>query len=150
MELNPVECLMVVAQIPKSHTCLLLSVSGWGFAYLLLLFFSLNFGGLHNPTLFTFLMTNTLICRYIATIDGVVNKRHLIAISEGTVIEGVHCTPDSVELMPPQPNISKPRLRIVVLFFCPEHVVLCVVFIYMIFLLVYWIDYMHSEYAFEH
>lgn len=38
---------------------------------------------------------------YIATIDGVVNKRHLIAISEGTVIEGVHCTPDSVELLPP-------------------------------------------------
>ncbi|RVW97757.1 putative ribosomal large subunit pseudouridine synthase SVR1, chloroplastic [Vitis vinifera] len=51
---------------------------------------------------------------YIATIDGVVNKRHLIAISEGTVIEGVHCTPDSVELLPPQPNISKPRLRVVV------------------------------------
>lgn len=71
------------------------------------------------PAIFVFtllLMTNTLICRYIATIDGVVNKRHLIAISEGTVIEGVHCTPDSVELLPPQPNISKPRLRVVVLF----------------------------------
>ncbi|KAL6328409.1 hypothetical protein AAG906_034553 [Vitis piasezkii] len=51
---------------------------------------------------------------YIATIDGVVNKRHLIAISEGTVIEGVHCTPDSVELLPPQPKILKPRLRVVV------------------------------------
>ncbi|KAL6977194.1 putative ribosomal large subunit pseudouridine synthase svr1, chloroplastic [Sarracenia purpurea var. burkii] len=51
---------------------------------------------------------------YIATIDGVVNKRHLIAISEGTVIDGIHCTPDSVELLPQQPDISRPRLRIVV------------------------------------
>lgn len=71
------------------------------------------------PTIFVFtppLMTNTLICRYIATIDGVVHKRHLIAISEGTVIEGVHCIPDSVELLPPQPKILKPRLRVVVLF----------------------------------
>ena len=40
-----------------------------------------------------------------------------MAISEGTVIDGVHCTPDSVELLPPQPAIlMKPRLRIVVLF----------------------------------
>nr|GMC47689.1 putative ribosomal large subunit pseudouridine synthase SVR1, chloroplastic [Ipomoea batatas]GMC50107.1 putative ribosomal large subunit pseudouridine synthase SVR1, chloroplastic [Ipomoea batatas]GMC54700.1 putative ribosomal large subunit pseudouridine synthase SVR1, chloroplastic [Ipomoea batatas]GMC55843.1 putative ribosomal large subunit pseudouridine synthase SVR1, chloroplastic [Ipomoea batatas] len=53
-------------------------------------------------------------CRYIATIDGEVNKRHLIAISEGTFIEGVHCTPDLVELLPKQPDISRPRLRIVV------------------------------------
>ncbi|CAK9159669.1 unnamed protein product [Ilex paraguariensis] len=47
-------------------------------------------------------------CRYIATIDGLVNKRHLIAISEGTVIEGVHCTPDVVELLPRQPDVSRP------------------------------------------
>ncbi|KAH9703946.1 putative ribosomal large subunit pseudouridine synthase SVR1 [Citrus sinensis] len=51
---------------------------------------------------------------YIATIDGAVNKRHLIAISEGTVIEGTHCTPDVVELLPPQPDIPRPRIRIVV------------------------------------
>ncbi|KAL4621526.1 hypothetical protein ACB092_06G234700 [Castanea dentata] len=51
---------------------------------------------------------------YIAVIDGDVNKRHLIAISDGTVIEGVHCTPDSVELLPRQPDIPRPRLRIVV------------------------------------
>lgn len=51
---------------------------------------------------------------YIAVIDGVVNKRHLISISEGTVIEGVHCIPDSVELLPRQPDIPRPRLRIVV------------------------------------
>ncbi|PSS05073.1 Pseudouridine synthase, RsuA/RluB/E/F, conserved site protein [Actinidia chinensis var. chinensis] len=51
---------------------------------------------------------------YIVAIDGVVNKRHLIAISEGTVIDGVHCTPDAVELLPQQPDISRPRLRIVV------------------------------------
>lgn len=51
---------------------------------------------------------------YIATIDGVVNKKHLIAINEGTVIDGIHCTPDSVELLPRQPDIERPRLRIVV------------------------------------
>ncbi|XAR72135.1 23S rRNA pseudouridine(2605) synthase [Bertholletia excelsa] len=51
---------------------------------------------------------------YIATIDGAVNKRHLIKISEGTIVEGVHCTPDVVELLPQQPDISRPRLRIVV------------------------------------
>lgn len=53
-------------------------------------------------------------CRYIATIGGAVSKRHLFAISEGTVIEGVHCTPDFVELLPKQPDIPRPRLRIVV------------------------------------
>lgn len=51
---------------------------------------------------------------YIAVIDGDVNKRHLIAINDGTVIEGIHCTPDSVELLPRQPDIPRPRLRIVV------------------------------------
>ncbi|KAK3027209.1 hypothetical protein RJ639_040798 [Escallonia herrerae] len=50
---------------------------------------------------------------YIATIEGAVNKRHLIAISEGTIIDGVHCTPDAVELLPQQRDISRPRLRIV-------------------------------------
>ncbi|CAA7390835.1 unnamed protein product [Spirodela intermedia] len=50
---------------------------------------------------------------YIATIEGAVHKKHLIAISEGTKIDGIHCTPDSVELMPVQSD-SKPRLRIVV------------------------------------
>ncbi|XP_019196796.1 PREDICTED: uncharacterized protein LOC109190688 [Ipomoea nil] len=58
--------------------------------------------------------SSNLSKEYIATIDGEVNKRHLIAISEGTVIEGVHCTPDLVELLPKQPDISRPRLRIVV------------------------------------
>ncbi|XP_031120186.1 putative ribosomal large subunit pseudouridine synthase SVR1, chloroplastic [Ipomoea triloba] len=58
--------------------------------------------------------SSNLSKEYIATIDGEVNKRHLIAISEGTFIEGVHCTPDLVELLPKQPDISRPRLRIVV------------------------------------
>lgn len=56
-------------------------------------------------------------CRYIATIDGVVNKRHLVAISDGTVIDGVHCTPDAVELLPQQPDKPRPRIRIVVILF---------------------------------
>ncbi|KAF5188534.1 Pseudouridine synthase family protein [Thalictrum thalictroides] len=51
---------------------------------------------------------------YIAAVDGVVNKRHLIAVSQGTAIEGVHCKPDSVELLPQQPDTPRPRLRIVV------------------------------------
>ncbi|CAK9159666.1 unnamed protein product [Ilex paraguariensis] len=58
--------------------------------------------------------SSNLTKEYIATIDGLVNKRHLIAISEGTIIEGVHCTPDVVELLPRQPDVSRPRLRIVV------------------------------------
>ncbi|KAK6933417.1 RNA-binding S4 domain [Dillenia turbinata] len=51
---------------------------------------------------------------YIATVDGAVTRRHLKAISEGTVIEGIHCSPDSVELLPRQPDFPRPRLRIVV------------------------------------
>lgn len=52
--------------------------------------------------------------RYIATIDGLVHKRHLIAISDGTTIEGVHCIPDIVELLPREPDMQRARLRIVV------------------------------------
>lgn len=51
---------------------------------------------------------------YIATIDGAVSKRNLLAISEGTVVDGTHCTPDAVELLPQQPDKTRPRLRIVV------------------------------------
>ncbi|CAK9313417.1 unnamed protein product [Citrullus colocynthis] len=51
---------------------------------------------------------------YIAAVDGAVSKQNLLTISEGTIIDGVHCTPDSVELLPRQPDISRPRLRIVV------------------------------------
>ncbi|GLT64238.1 hypothetical protein SLA2020_367440 [Shorea laevis] len=58
--------------------------------------------------------SSNLTKEYIAAIDGVVNKRHLIAIGEGTVIEGIHCTPDSVELLPRQLDLPRPRLRIVV------------------------------------
>ncbi|CAN4126606.1 unnamed protein product [Withania somnifera] len=58
--------------------------------------------------------SSNLSKEYIATIDGEVHKRHLIAISKGTVIEGVHCTPDNVELLPRQPDLPRPRLRIVV------------------------------------
>ncbi|KAG8390588.1 hypothetical protein BUALT_Bualt01G0099200 [Buddleja alternifolia] len=58
--------------------------------------------------------SSNLSKEYIATINGTVSKRHLLAISEGTVIEGVHCTPDLVEMLPQQPDISRPRLRIVV------------------------------------
>ncbi|KAI4382710.1 hypothetical protein MLD38_008638 [Melastoma candidum] len=51
---------------------------------------------------------------YIAVVEGDVHKRHLVALSQGTIVDGVHCTPDSVELLPKQPDISRPRLRIVV------------------------------------
>ncbi|CAA2984308.1 putative ribosomal large subunit pseudouridine synthase SVR1, chloroplastic isoform X1 [Olea europaea var. sylvestris] len=58
--------------------------------------------------------SSNLSKEYIATIDGAVNKRHLLALSEGTVVDGVHCTPDVVELLPQQPDILRSRLRIVI------------------------------------
>jgi len=39
-----------------------------------------------------------------------------MAISEGTMVEGIHCVPDLVELMPKQHDIPRAWLRIVVLF----------------------------------
>ncbi|KAJ8557533.1 hypothetical protein K7X08_003158 [Anisodus acutangulus] len=57
--------------------------------------------------------SSNLSKEYIATIDGEIHKRHLIAISEGTVTDGVHCSPDNVELLPRQPDKPRPRLRIV-------------------------------------
>ncbi|KAI4351471.1 hypothetical protein L6164_005839 [Bauhinia variegata] len=58
--------------------------------------------------------SSNLSKEYIATVEGGVHKRHLTAISEGTTIEGVHCIPDSVELLPREPDKQRSRLRIVV------------------------------------
>ncbi|XP_042043289.1 putative ribosomal large subunit pseudouridine synthase SVR1, chloroplastic isoform X1 [Salvia splendens] len=58
--------------------------------------------------------SSNLSKEYIASISGAVSKRQLIAISEGAVVEGVHCTPDLVELLSRQPDIPRARLRIVV------------------------------------
>ncbi|KZV37391.1 hypothetical protein F511_01259 [Dorcoceras hygrometricum] len=79
--------------------------------------------------------SSNLSKEYIATIDGVVSKKHLLTISEGTVIDGIQCTPDVVEQLPQQPDIKRPRLRIVVLFhnssslFCnpPSFLIFCAV-----------------------
>jgi len=54
-------------------------------------------------------------CRYVVTIDGVVHKKHLIAISEGTKIDGVMCVPDLVEPLA-ESDTRKTRLKIVVFF----------------------------------
>ncbi|KAJ6983414.1 glycerol-3-phosphate dehydrogenase SDP6 [Populus alba x Populus x berolinensis] len=43
-----------------------------------------------------------------------VGRLHVATNGEGTVIDSVHCTPDSVELLPQQPDISRPRLPIMV------------------------------------
>ncbi|KAL6649234.1 hypothetical protein ACP70R_013458 [Stipagrostis hirtigluma subsp. patula] len=51
---------------------------------------------------------------YVVTIDGAVHKKHLIAISEGTKIDGVKCIPDLVEPLAAQSDTKKTRLRIVV------------------------------------
>ncbi|KAK8936041.1 hypothetical protein KSP39_PZI013045 [Platanthera zijinensis] len=51
---------------------------------------------------------------YIACIEGTVQRRHLISVSEGTKVEGVHCVPDYVELLAAQLDAPRPRLRIVV------------------------------------
>lgn len=53
----------------------------------------------------------------MVTIDGAVHKKHLIAISEGTKIDGVMCIPDLVEPLAAQSDTRKTRLRIVVIFF---------------------------------
>ncbi|EXB96209.1 putative RNA pseudouridine synthase [Morus notabilis] len=58
--------------------------------------------------------SSNLSKEYIATIEGTVSKKHLLVISEGTFIDGVHCVPDSVELLPNQPEMPRPRLRVVV------------------------------------
>lgn len=50
---------------------------------------------------------------YVASVEGKVNMRHLQAISEGTLVEGVHCAPVSVELVP-LGNEQRQRVRIVV------------------------------------
>jgi len=52
----------------------------------------------------------------VVTIDGAVHKKHLIAISEGTKIDGVMCIPDLVEPLDAQSDTRKTRLKIVVFF----------------------------------
>uniref|UniRef100_A0A0D9VPP0 RNA-binding S4 domain-containing protein n=1 Tax=Leersia perrieri TaxID=77586 RepID=A0A0D9VPP0_9ORYZ len=51
---------------------------------------------------------------YVVTIDGPVYRNHLIAISEGTKIDGVKCIPDLVEPLDVQANTKRTRIRIVV------------------------------------
>ncbi|KAM0904819.1 hypothetical protein ACQ4PT_017804 [Festuca glaucescens] len=51
---------------------------------------------------------------YVVTIDGAVHKKHLIAISEGTRIDGVKVVPDSVEPLDAQTDTKRTRLKIVV------------------------------------
>lgn len=58
--------------------------------------------------------SSNLTKEYIAAVEGVISKRQLVTISEGTVIDGAKCIPDAVELLPQQPNVSRSRLRIVV------------------------------------
>ncbi|XP_021861251.1 putative ribosomal large subunit pseudouridine synthase SVR1, chloroplastic isoform X2 [Spinacia oleracea] len=58
--------------------------------------------------------SSNLTKEYIATVNGEVHKRQLVAIIQGTTIDGVHCTPEYVELLPRQQDILRARLRIVV------------------------------------
>ncbi|KQK23602.1 putative ribosomal large subunit pseudouridine synthase SVR1, chloroplastic [Brachypodium distachyon] len=51
---------------------------------------------------------------YVVTIDGAVHKKHLVAISEGTKVDGVKVVPDLVEPLDAQPDAKRTRLRIVV------------------------------------
>ncbi|CAM0870818.1 unnamed protein product [Alopecurus aequalis] len=51
---------------------------------------------------------------YVVTIDGAVHKKNLVAISEGTKIDGVKVVPDSVEPLDAQPDTKRTRLKIVV------------------------------------
>ncbi|GAB2222692.1 hypothetical protein Drorol1_Dr00016815 [Drosera rotundifolia] len=58
--------------------------------------------------------SSNLTKEYIATIQGDVHKRHLVTISEGTMIDGRHCTPDVVEFLPRQGDNPRHRIRVVV------------------------------------
>ncbi|KAL8136453.1 hypothetical protein V2J09_002454 [Rumex salicifolius] len=58
--------------------------------------------------------SSNLTKEYIAAIDGEVNKRHLVAISKGVLIDGVLCVPGFVELLPNQLDSRRHRIRIVV------------------------------------
>ncbi|XP_048502275.1 putative ribosomal large subunit pseudouridine synthase SVR1, chloroplastic isoform X2 [Beta vulgaris subsp. vulgaris] len=58
--------------------------------------------------------SSNLTKEYIAAVNGEVHKRHVMAINQGTTIDGVHCTPEFVELLPRQPDIPRARFRIVV------------------------------------
>ncbi|KAF7041343.1 hypothetical protein CFC21_051156 [Triticum aestivum] len=51
---------------------------------------------------------------YVVTIDGAVHKKHLVAISGGTVIDGVKVVPDLVEPLDAQADTKRTRLKIVV------------------------------------
>ncbi|KAF3778714.1 putative RNA pseudouridine synthase, partial [Nymphaea thermarum] len=87
--------------------------------------------GTPKPRLFTVgrldVATTGLLIVTNDAIEGNVNKRHLQAISEGTVIDGIHCRPDSVELLPAQPHNTKSRVRIVVLYStCDVIIYICV------------------------
>ncbi|VAH87651.1 unnamed protein product [Triticum turgidum subsp. durum] len=50
---------------------------------------------------------------YVVTIDGAVHKKHLVAISGGTVIDGVKVVPDLVEPLDAQADTKRTRLKIV-------------------------------------
>lgn len=51
---------------------------------------------------------------YVVTIDGAVHKKHLVAISGGTIIDGVKVVPDLVEPLDAQADTKRMRLKIVV------------------------------------
>lgn len=51
---------------------------------------------------------------YIATVGDKVTKRQLQALADGTEVEGVHCVPESVELITGEQGDTKKKLRIVV------------------------------------
>jgi len=51
---------------------------------------------------------------YVVTIDGAVHKKHLVAISGGTIIDGVKVVPDLVEPLDAQADTKRTRLKIVV------------------------------------
>ncbi|KAF2937325.1 putative ribosomal large subunit pseudouridine synthase SVR1, chloroplastic [Oryza sativa Japonica Group] len=58
--------------------------------------------------------SSNIMKEYVVTIDGPVHRNHLIAISEGTKIDGVKCIPDLVEPLDVQSNTKRTRIRIAV------------------------------------
>ena len=58
---------------------------------------------------------SAFFCRYIATVGNKVTKRQVQAILDGTEVQGVHCVPESVEVVAAaEQGDSRIKLRIVV------------------------------------
>lgn len=56
-----------------------------------------------------------ILCRYVATIGSKITKRQVQIILDGVEVQGMHCSPESVEIIrATEGGDSRIKLRIVV------------------------------------